>query len=271
MEKIKSFFKKNKEINLFNPYFLFSFIFSAVLLVYQLNWSQLTISISWQLLLFLIVNILLFLFLGYRFDKQKIENTDKIYTYKNSYMYVSIFIIIGILIEGIFFKGYPLFNSFGGGNIKYIDYGIPMFHVLLLTVSYFFFLILFESIIHNRKERKSYFSLIISLIPFVVTINRGMIVMLVLSCICLYAQYNRIVIRKKLVFMLAISVLLFFYLFGLFGNYRINSDHKEQRNITDSTIIMDVGGASSSFRESYIPKPFLDVYIRNVTIIKFTI
>lgn len=260
MEKIISFFKKNKEINLFNPYFLFSFIFLVVLLLYQLNWSQLTRSISWQLLFFLTLNILLFLFLGYQFDKQKIENPDKIYKYKKSYIYLSVFIIIGILIEGIFLKGYPLFNSIGWGNIQYIEYGIPVFHVLLLTVSYFFSLVLFECLIHIPKEKKLYLSLGISLIPFILTINRGMLVMIVISCICLYAQYNRIVVRKKLILIVTIGALAFFYLFGLFGNYRINSDYQQKRNIIDSTIIMDVGEASSSFRESYIPKPFFWTY-----------
>lgn len=257
---IKKNKKINKKINIFNPYFIFSFIYLGVLFIYQLNWSQLTIPITSQLLLFLIVNIILFGFLGYIFDKNKIMNPLKNYQYKMVYTYISVFIVLGTLLEGIVLKGYPLFNPLGWGNIKYIDYGISIFHVLLLTVSYFFFIVLFECVIHNFKEKKLYFSMFIALFPFFLTINRGMLVMIVISCICLYAQYNKIPFIRKTVILSVFSLLIFFYLFGLFGNYRINSDYKQKRDITDATIIMNVGEATEKFRGNFVPKSFFWTY-----------
>lgn len=260
MDRVINFFKKNKTVNIFNPYFLFSVIFLAVLLVYQLNWSQLNIPLSLGLFLFLLLNIVLFFFFGYLFDKRIQERPKKSYGYKKSYPFISVFILLGTLIEGIVLKGYPLFNSLGWGTIQYIEYGIPMFHVVLLTVSYFFSMVVFETIIHGFKNKKMYLLLFITLVPFILTINRGMLVMLVISYICLYTQEHKIIIKKKIVGILLISAVIFFYLFGLFGNYRINADYKQDRSITDSSIIMDVGEATNSFRESYIPKEFFWLY-----------
>lgn len=260
MEKFLIFFKRSKKDNLLNPYFLFAFIFFAVLLVYQLNWSQLTLSISKELLFFLLLNISLFIFLGFLFSKQKKIILNKEYKYKKIYFYLSCFVILGLLVEGVVLRGYPLFNSFGLGTIQYIDYGIPMFHVLLLTVSYFFSLILFENIINNPKELKSYLSLGITLLPFIFSINRGMLVMIILSDIYIYTQHKSLKLTKKTLLISLISIFLFFYLFGLFGNYRINTDYQQQRSITDSAIIMDVGEATDDFRKSYIPKEFFWAY-----------
>ncbi|MHC5268654.1 O-antigen polymerase [Enterococcus sp. LJL98] len=262
MGKVIDLIKNKRNINFFNPYFLFSFIFLTIFIIYQFDWSRLTNSLDWELRIFLLFNILLFLFLGYFFENNVIENSKRIrfYEYKKSYIFLSIFILFGTLLEGVVLKGYPLFNSLGWGSIQYIEYGIPLFHVLLLTVSYFFILILFEQSIYNRKEKKIYVSMTIAIAPFVLTINRGMIVMIIISCVCLYARYNKINLNKKVVSILIVGMVFCLYVFGLFGNYRINSDYKQQRSITDSAIIMDVGEATNSFRQSFIPKEFFWFY-----------
>ena len=260
MNQVINFFKKNKAVTLFNPYFLFSIIFSAVLVVYQLNWSYLNIPISAELLFFLLFNIILFLVLGYFFDKRIKNKIEKDYRYRKSYPFIASFILLGTLLEGIVLKGFPLFNSLGWGSVQYINYGIPLFHVALLTISYFFSLVVFEVIIHDLKNRKMYLLFAITLVPFILTINRGMLVMLVISYVCLYAQEYKININKKIIGILVISAIMCFYVFGLFGNYRINSDYKQDRSISDSTIIMDVGEANKHFRDSFIPKEFFWVY-----------
>lgn len=230
------------------------------LLTYQLNWSELSMPISNKLLFFLILNLLLFLVLGRLFNSRKKKAIKKEYGYKKSYFFMSLFIIMGILLEGIVLKGYPLLNSFGLGTIQYIDYGIPLFHVLLMTVSYFFSVVLFENIIHELNKKQLYISLVVSWIPFILTINRGMLVMMIISYISLYFQYKNFSLNRKTITIAISGFFLFLYLFGLFGNYRINSDYKQQRSITDSAIIMDVGGATESFKKSFIPKEFFWSY-----------
>lgn len=255
-----------KTINVFNPYFLFSFIFLLVFLIYQLNWSVLTIPISGSVSFFLLLNIFLFIVLGFFFDRVKKKLTSKSgpiildSSYNKIYNYFMIFIVCGVILEGIVLKGYPLFNSFGWGDIQYIDYGIPVFHVVLLTVSYFLSVRIFEKLIHNIKDKRFYIAILVTLIPFVITINRGMIVMLLLSYTCLFFQYRQLKITKKICLILAIAGIIFLYLFGLFGNYRINSDYQQDRKITDSSIIMDVGGATEHFRQGMVPKEFFWTY-----------
>lgn len=255
-----------KTVNVFNPYFLFSFIFLLVFLIYQLNWSVLTIPISGSVSFFLLLNIFLFIFLGFWFDRVRKDLSSKgraiIFdsSYKKVYNYFLIFIVCGVLLEGIVLKGYPLFNSFGWGSIQYIDYGIPVFHVVLLTTSYFFSVLMFEKLIHNIKDKRFYGAILVTLIPFIITINRGMIVMLLLSYGCLYFQYKQLKITKKIFLMLVTAGIVFLYVFGLFGNYRINSDYQQDRKITDSSIIMDVGGATESFRKGLLPKEFFWTY-----------
>ena len=95
MKEVIYFIKKNKKINIFNPYFIFSFIFLGVLFIYQLNWSQLTIPITSQLLLFLIVALRCtlpkyegesFLFFKHLANRRKrIEKNSSISVYSNSW------------------------------------------------------------------------------------------------------------------------------------------------------------------------------------------
>jgi hypothetical protein len=55
--------------------------------------------------------------------------------------------------------------------------------------------------------------------------------------------------------------LLLLYLFGIAGNVRIMHQEGRTENITSSEIILKIGDAKSSFRESIIPKEYFWAYL----------
>lgn len=238
---------------IFNPYFLYCISFTVILAVYLLEWSDLNPALSTGTLVFLLTSIVVLLFAGYVFMKHRVNLEVPGKPYTGTGRYINSFIIVGIIVEAIYSGGLPIF---GTGRFSYSDFGVPTFHVLLLTISYYVALVNWELILTDRLSKKNAGSFLVALLPFVVSINRGMLVMLFLSCFFLYVHYKGVYLSLKTVIALAVAALFFLYAFGLFGNYRLHKDYHWEEPMTNSDLIMCIGGATEEFEDSVIPNEF---------------
>lgn len=250
---------KKKSV-LVNPFFLYSLFFLIMFFAYRLNWSFLNPILSNKLSIFVIFSSIISLVFAYFFHLLPKDQKIKNYEYRNLYSFISIGIFLGTILEGIYNKGFPILSVVGINNVSYMDFGIPTFHVFLLTISFFYVLILFEIMINKGPRKIIILNTLVGILPFIISINRGMIVMLLLCFLFLYLQYKPLKFSLKKIFTITIISIFFLYLFGIFGNYRMNSDYKQNLRSSDSTLIMTIGEATPQFRESKIPKTFFWTY-----------
>jgi len=204
------------------------------------------------------VSFLISGFLGIRHYKED-NNKFNVIDYKKEYVYGIIFIAAGYVAEYVYTRGMPFTNP----DILYLDYkGIPTLHVILYTFTIFYSVFLFYLFICNKK-RRLIMLFIISLIPSVLLISRGMMVNIFIGCFFVSLQniLQNKVLSKKVMLSTCGVVLSVFFVFGMFGNYRSNKNVESVTNKFSSDYILSVGGASEGFKGSFIPKPFFWAYL----------
>lgn len=240
-----------------NPYFVYFISFFFVFIVYQLDWSYYYPELGFPLVAFFIFTFIFCIPLAFFFKKIKLT---KFYTvpYDNKLFYLTILIWIGYLVEFVY-QGIPLFNS----NIQYKDFGIPTFHVILVTFQSFITVYLSHVILSekNTKNKRKYWVLfLINLIPPLLIVNRGMIIFNLLSSVFIF-MFKKKALSVKKILNLSLICLICMYLFGLIGNVRMNKNYSENNNIFNTSLILNIGGATNSFKHSIIPKPYFWTYI----------
>lgn len=199
--------------------------------------------------------------LGVYFKKKKIDNFYRV-SYEKKLDIVTIIIIIGYIIEFMYFRNIPLLGLlFGGRSTLYKDFGIPVFHVFLATFNAFFAVYIFHVLLSIDKKRRVAILFFILLIPSLLVVNRGLFLMILVSCLFIFLfKIKKIKLRTS--FLLLISILLLLYFFGIFGNIRVNNSYKRLQDPFDNTVIFMVGGANDNFIEKkLIPKPYFWSYI----------
>jgi oligosaccharide repeat unit polymerase len=230
-----------------NPFFVYILSFALALLVYSFGWSHLYPNLSTSLLVFFFATFIVsFLFgvivhsLG-RIDYKVIKWNEKTTLYL-------ILIWVGYVLEFIYNGGIPILIS--GANRE--QFGIPVFHVFLVTFSSFYSVYLFHQLCSDFKKSRLLLFLL-SILPAVLIGNRGMLMMNLTSCLFVYLLSLRTV-RLKVVLGITFLVLVIFYLFGVMGNIR-------QLNTTSSDYILGTSQASESFKNSIIPKEYIWTYL----------
>lgn len=247
----------------FNPFYLYCLTVLIIIILYSFNWSNIYPKLSIYTYIFLISTILISFFVG-RIIDEKLDN--RYLNVKNEKLNLkksTLVVVVGFIIEFIYARCIPLVEILIlKSNFNYLTYtGIPTIHVLLVTFNSFIAIYAFYRYLID-KERETLYLFLINLLPSMLIFNRGMLTMILLSCVSTYVLtvMNGFINKKKLL-MLSILGLIFLYCFGIFGNIRSNREHYIGNNITNSQYIMMVGDASPTFRESIIPKPFFWGYI----------
>lgn len=260
-------------LNIFlNPYYLYSISSLLILGLYSLGWSDLYPKISFETKCFFIISAIISFLIGRLFDRKFIESeSDEIFIVdkneKNkSYLNIkkiTIAILIANVVEFIYSGVIPFVEiAILKNEYIYLEYGgIPTFHVILFTFNAFFTIYIFHRIlIENKKIYILYF--ILNLLPSMLTYNRGMLMMITISCISVFVLEKwRGILNFKKIIILSILGIMFIYFFGIAGNIRSNSTYDVDAKPTDSRYIMMVGEASQKFRQSMIPKPMFWGYI----------
>ncbi|MCR1875992.1 oligosaccharide repeat unit polymerase [Paraclostridium bifermentans] len=255
-----------------NPYYLYSISSLLILVLYSLGWSDLYPEISLMTKCFFIISSIVSLIFGYLFDKKFVKSkSDEIIFSNNkvenkSYLNIkniTIAILIANVVEFIYSGAIPFVEiAILKNDYLYLEYGgIPTFHVILFTFNAFFAVFIFHRLlIENKRSYIIYF--ILNLLPSALTYNRGMLMMIGISCVSVFVleKWEGLLHIKRIV-ILAILGIIFIYFFGIAGNIRSNSTYDIDVKPADSRYIMMVGEASKEFRHSIIPKPMFWGYI----------
>ena len=237
-----------------NPFFIYIISFGCVIIVYLLGWSNLYPQLTFSVSFFLGVSFIVSFIFGFFFHFSGKLEYRRIFTYnKKIYIFLGL-ICLGYILELIYTGGVPLILVARGGDYDYRLFGIPTFHVLLATFNGFFSVYLFHILVSQYKIRFLFFY-ILSLIPSILIVNRGLFIMQLTASLFVYVISLRF-IRFRVIVLVSILTLFLFYLFGILGNYR-----QTRGNATDSKYILEISKATPEFKESFVPDEFIWAYI----------
>lgn len=247
--------------SLINPYFIYVLSFMAVLIAYLFKWSNLFPDLGNTLLIFLIGSMGIAFFIGRTILKRNIITFNKI-KYSTRVEVITYIILLGYIIEFLYHGNFPLLAIFTNDPLSYHEFGIPTFHVILVTFNSFFSVYLFQILLSETKNRKYIIIFfILTLIPSLLIINRGMLVMILMSCLFVYLiKYQRQITMGKISGLIIIG-LIGLYLFGVAGNVRVNNTYQTNTSLLDNNLFMNIGGATDDFKQSPIPKEYFWGYI----------
>jgi len=236
-----------------NPFFVYVTSFALVFAVYSLGWSNLYPSLSFPLVLFFFMTFIVSCFFGFVVHVlRRIEYKE--ITWNERTIFYLLLVLIGYLAEFVYNKGVPLQMLLQGVEYDYTSFGIPTFHVFLVTFSSFLSVYIFHQLCSDfNKKRLIYF--LLSVIPPVLIISRGTLFMMLTSCLFVYLLSIR-TIKLKIVLGIFFLVLLVFYLFGVMGNLR-----QSKGVSTTSEIMLETSMATNSFKNSFVPKEFIWSYL----------
>ena len=234
-----------------NPFYIYIISFSLVLLIYQLDWSELYPPLSVGLTVFFVITFILAIYFGALIDKYlpiryfSIKEKDKP-------LRTTIVIYILYVLEFIYNSGIPIILALKTSTYDYKEFGIPTLHPIIATFSSFYTVYIFHLFLSTKRKRYLLILLFLLLIPILI-FNRGMLLINLTSMLFVYLlSINRVRIRT----LLAIIVVAFFvlYFFGVLGNYRITKTPSNK-------YFLEISKAKDKFVNSGIPKEYMWGYI----------
>jgi len=228
-----------------NPFFIYIISFSSALFFYNFGWSEIYPNLTANLLLFFISTFILAAFLAIFIS----GSIKKIKAYKVRRLPRIIFplLILSFVLDIAYAGGIPIVMVSSATGYDYSDFGIPTFHVVIMTFSQAYAIIKFSDYIYSKKI-VYLFEVSSVILYYLLIINRGAILFTLTSIIFL------IVIKiKKIKIIYIVSSFLFIlaalYAFGLIGETR------------SGDVIDEIGAPTYEFKESGVPQPFFWAYI----------
>lgn len=235
-----------------NPYFIYSVAFSFVLLFYFFGWSELYPNLSIGLVFFFIISIIISLFFSLYFNKiNYFSYSNIIYSHKQLWL-ITGFILLGYLFEFKYVGLVPLFAILKGSKYEYTEFGVPTFHVFIVIFNSFWAVFISHNLISSKKA-SLLIPYLLCLVPSILIFNRGMFLLIIASSIFVLLMSSKNLI--KLAFKILILLIGLLFLFGIAGNIRVSKG----KNAND--LILKLGRASRSFKNSIIPKEFFWTYL----------
>ena len=235
-----------------NPFFVYPLSFILVFLLYNLGWSDLYPSLKLVTILFFIVSFVIYSVLGYFFQKNKYIGYKYI-PKEVSYIKHLKIIYIGFLIEFLYAGDIPLFSVIMGyDGVGYRDFGIKSLHVFLVSYNSFITVLLFHKYI-SEKTRKNLFVYLLSLLPALLIMGRGMIIIGLFSSFFVFIQSLTKGLSIKKILSISLIAIVVMYFFGLLGNLR--------SGFGDPLYIPKNSKATNEFINSNIPKEFYWTYL----------
>lgn len=229
-----------------NPIWIYSWIWIFVMLVYNLRWSNYYSNLSAELVWFFAVTFFLSFLGGYILELKKKNKFKKIET--SNYNVTMLLVLWGsYILEFLYSGGVPLLLVLRGSFGNYKDFtGIPTFHVILASYTIFLGVYFFHQFISAKKNKRLLLFLILSIFPNLLVLNRGAIMITLISCLIIYLM-KQYTLRINKIIKIGLGFLAVLFLFGQLGNMRneLSSDNKEY--------ILSLGGATDEFIDGNVP------------------
>ncbi|MCU9809877.1 hypothetical protein LEQ06_18025 [Paraclostridium sp. AKS46] len=135
-----------------NPFYLYSIALISILLMYNLNWSELYPKISFTSYIFFVITIIITTILGYHLQK-KLDCMENIKKNELNVNFITIIIVILLVADFIYAKSIPLVEIaiIKKANYTHFDFrGIPLFHGFLISFISFFAIYLFDKFLSEK-------------------------------------------------------------------------------------------------------------------------
>jgi hypothetical protein len=241
-----------------NPYFCYALAFGVALIIYPLDWSNLYPSLSFALVAFLLLSILLHILAGIKFATGNGTVFRKLDTpvLFRAPVQVTIVLYVLWLAEFLYEGGVPLFNILFNRPYNYRTFGIPSLHVFIVTFSSFYTIYLFHLYLSSRR-RLVLTLFAVNLFAAILIYSRAMFFFNTAACLFLFLTYRQRTPRY-IRYLFVAGMVVLFYLFGVMGTLRVS---REAKRPYDNTLFLKIGGASQSFVDSFIPKEYFWTYI----------
>ncbi|MCD7924712.1 MAG: oligosaccharide repeat unit polymerase [Bacteroides sp.] len=256
--------KKNLAVTIYssnriicNPLFLYVVSWFVVIFLYLLNWSDKYPPISLKLLSFLSGTCLLSLVLAIithkkkRFEYKALVNPQIYYKWimkQTKRVYLLLFV------EFVYFQTIPLLSYLKGNtdNRLYMDFAMPIIHIFVLNgVLLLFYFSSYCYFSQGRRKNSFLKPMLINFAGPLLFMSRGSALYMMFGLFLLYLMSGKKIVNV-MIFLMPMSLMVLF-LFGQMGNLRINDPEGE--------LILQWGGASQKFEESFVPKEFFWSYV----------
>jgi hypothetical protein len=239
-----------------NPYLCYVVAFGVALGVYLLGWSDLYPPIGVSMLLFLIATFAGFLFAAYKGKTSKQKSFQSPTGNDRWALRVTVLLYLGWLAEFVYEGGVPLIKIIFAIPYDYRLFGIPSFHVFMVTFTSYYTLYLFHTYLTSRS-RLILILYIINLAAALLIYSRAMLILNLAGSLFIYLSFSKGITMRQLGWV-AVSTILLFYLFGVLGSLRVSRIAGQPYNNEN---FMAIGNATETFRSSAIPKEFFWSYI----------
>lgn len=239
---------------LYLPCFVYSISFAAILLLYQIGWSDLYPKLNGFLLFFLLFTIFLSLSFSFLQNRFLVIKTVDVELKKGFINRSMCFLGVGYLLEFLYEFSVPIISTFLIPSYSYDDFnGIPTFHVILGTFNIFLSILMYNFYLSD-KNRNKLLLFVLTLIPYILVMNRGAFMIVFSAMIFLYLMKLK-AIKLKTIFMPFAILGIVLYLFGVVGNIR------QEQTKDDKEYLLRVAGATDNFIDSGVPNEFYWSYI----------
>lgn len=245
-------YKKIKIKNpwLMNPFLGYGLFWSLAIFLYIISPSKMNLKLDDSLLVFLSLTILIAFIFAYFFNK-KYKNKEFKVRERSTYPFI-IILLISYLVEIVYSGQIPLFKTFLGVSGAYKNYGLPMWHVPIVTASMFFGVYNAFLFLVFKKRSYLWFTIIV-LTYFCLIFSRGMLIFCALCCVLLYFINKKIKIHH--VMYVSLLALVGGWLFGILGNIRSGSSWN------DSSILLDLAKIDGDPKGIFSPFYWIEEYI----------
>lgn len=227
-----------------NPFIVYILAFGGTLLAYGFDWSTLYPRLSGDVVSFFIWTFLAALPLA-AVVWPRLACVRRRKSALPGWMTKAM--VVGMIADIAYAGGIPLFMVAAGSDFDYSQFGIPTFHVILVTFSSAYAAVRFSDFLISRRTRY----LVDALIPLafsVLTFTRGTAMMSLIAFGFIWLSHHGMPRLRSMIVgvVLGIGAL---YAFGVLGDIR------------SPGAIEEVGQPSSAFKKSIVPTPYLWTYI----------
>lgn len=227
-----------------NPSFVYVISFSIAIFFYYFDWVSIYPPLGVEIIIFFSVTFVFSMIMFLFFDsRQKLIPRSKIKITGYSFEY---FYVLGFCFEFVYSKSIPFFEIVLGRGFDYSQFGVPVFHVLVMTYVSAVGVVRFYSYLLERGRVKFFISFL-PIVFFLLVYNRGAIIIQLSTYLFVYFCINKLKVR--FLFLFIPFIILFMYMFGVLGNIRSGGDVME--------ITLE---PTDYFYSSGLPKEFLWTY-----------
>lgn len=240
-----------------NPFYIYSVIWTTVLVFYSLGWSAIYSPLKPGLLVFFCATIAISAVLGARLQGTlNAIQTGLVVPNSRSSARLTALIVFGYMIQFVYVGQVPLVNNLVlHTGYKYGDFpGIPVFGVILVTLSIFHAAMLAYgwSRSSGRRWRSYAAQFLIVELMFILLLNRGAFMLCVFMAALIFLSNAKVTGRRLAgATVVALTVM---FVFGCIGNLRFGLPY------SDNSYMLKISRVSDSY-PTFIPDQFLWSYM----------